>query len=210
MAISSYSDLTSAVGTYLARSDLSGFVPDWIKAAEARLNYGGADPLPSEPLRTRDMEKSTTITASSYVTLPGDLLEIRDVYMDNASRNPLEPTTPYDIRRKFSGSETGTPRYYAIEGGRIMLGPAPDTTDTVTITYYERLPSVETASPWLLTTHPTLYVYGALLEAAPVLRKDARIQIWHGLFKSGVEGLNRTSTKARWPSGGAVRVDVPL
>lgn len=208
MAINSYADLTSAVGSYLARSDLAGFVPDWIKAAEARIHYGGQAPLESEPLRIRQMEQSTAITASSAITLPGDLLEIRDVFMNNNTRTPVELSTPYAIRRRYAGTETGTPLYYSIEGDTMMFGPAPDTTETVTIKYYAKMAAVSAGTPWLLTNHPTLYIYGALLEAAPFLRKDGRLQVWHGLFKSGIEGLNGTSRAARWPAGSAVRPDV--
>ena len=206
--ITSYGDLTSAVGTYLARSDLAGFVPDWLQASETRIHYGGEAPFPSEALRIRQMEQSTAVTASAALSLPGDLIEIRDVYMNNTTRTPIEPTTQYDIRRKYSGAATGTPKFYAVQGETLIFGPNPDTTDTVTVNYYARMPAVATGSPWLLANAPTIYVYGALLEAAPFLRKDARIQIWHGLFKAGIEGLNKTSRMARWPAGGAVRVDM--
>lgn len=207
MSISTYAELKTAVADYLARSDLTSYVPDFIRGAEARIAYGGADPFPSEPLRIRQMEDSTSIAASSSISLPGDLLGIRDVYINNSRQDPIEPDTPYGARRRYSGSDSGTPKFYFLEGESMYLYPPPDTTDQIRILFYKKLTPVESGTPWLLTNAPHVYVYGALVEAAPFLRKDARIAMWHGMFKAAVAGLNGTSRAARWPSGAAVRVD---
>lgn len=207
MTISTYAELKTAVADYLARADLTDYIPDYIRAAEARIAFGGMPPFQSDPLRIRQMEDTTAVAASSSVALPSDLLEIRDVYLNNATVDPIEPTTPYDARRQYSGADSGTPKFYTVEGTNMRLYPAPDTSDTVSVLYYKKLDAVENGSNWLLANYPHVYIYGALLEAAPFLRKDARINMWHGFFKAAVEGLNGTSRAVRWPAGGAVRVD---
>ncbi len=67
MSIVTYTDLQSAIGNWLARSDLSANIPDFITLAEARIFYGADDPnFPSPPLRIRAMEQVTDPTV--YLT----------------------------------------------------------------------------------------------------------------------------------------------
>jgi len=57
MALATYSDLKSEIATYLARSDLTSYIPDFITLCDARIFYGSRHPqFPSEPLRIRGME----------------------------------------------------------------------------------------------------------------------------------------------------------
>lgn len=59
MAVATYSDLKSEVATYLARTDLTSYIPDFITLCENRIYYGSRHPtFPSEPLRIRAMEYS--------------------------------------------------------------------------------------------------------------------------------------------------------
>ena len=57
MAISTYTELQSAVANWLARSDLTSRITEFIALAESRIHYGSAHPvMPSRPLRIRTME----------------------------------------------------------------------------------------------------------------------------------------------------------
>src|SRR5882672_139887 len=70
MSILTYTDLQSAIGNWLARSDLSANIPDFITLAEQRIFYGADDPnFPSPPLRIRAMEQVTDPT--SFLTTAG-------------------------------------------------------------------------------------------------------------------------------------------
>lgn len=55
MALTTYSDLQSAVASYLARSDLTSQIPDFIRLAEIRLR---------RELRIRQMLRSVTTTTT--------------------------------------------------------------------------------------------------------------------------------------------------
>ena len=71
MSISTYSELKTAVANFLARSDLTDQIPNFIQLAEARL---------SRELETRDQEKRATATLTSgdeYIALPTDMREVR-------------------------------------------------------------------------------------------------------------------------------------
>ena len=50
MALDTYGGLKTAVGVWLNRADLTSYIPDFIKLAEQRINYGADGQYPSTPL----------------------------------------------------------------------------------------------------------------------------------------------------------------
>jgi hypothetical protein len=68
MSFATYSDLKTSIAGYLARSDLTSQIPDFITFAENRLR---------RELRIRQMLKSvttSTVSGDSTVELPADFL----------------------------------------------------------------------------------------------------------------------------------------
>jgi hypothetical protein len=59
------------------------------------------------------------------------------------------------------------------------------------------------ATNWLLTSSPDIYLYGALLQAAPYLQDDARIQTWATLYERALNDL-RTADDRGASSGGVL------
>jgi hypothetical protein len=55
----------------------------------------------------------------------------------------------------------------------------------------------------LLTAAPDVYLYGALLQAAPYLKDDARISTWATLYTSAMEDLQVADDRGA-TSGGAL------
>lgn len=52
------------------------------------------------------------------------------------------------------------------------------------------IPSLFATDPnWLITAHPDVYLYGALVESAPYLKDDARIATWAGRLELALEGI---------------------
>ncbi len=56
-------------------------------------------------------------------------------------------------------------------------------------------------SNWLLDLAPDLYLYGALLESAPYIKEDARIQTWGLGFSSALDGLNTLGLTSTFNAG---------
>lgn len=53
------------------------------------------------------------------------------------------------------------------------------------------LPSLTVTDPnWLLTAHPDIYYYGALVESAPYLHDDERLPMWEALLEERIADLN--------------------
>ena len=82
MSFATYSDLQTSIAGYLARSDLTNQIPDFITFAENRLR---------RELRVRQMLKSVTtatVSGDSTVEVPSDFLQIRDFVV---LTNPIQP-----------------------------------------------------------------------------------------------------------------------
>jgi hypothetical protein len=99
----------------------------------------------------------------------------------------------------------GKPQYFSIVGGQIRVLPVPDSTYTAELTYYAKLSKLSTsvATNWLLTQAPDVYLYGALLQASPYLKDDARITVWASLYQRGLDELQIADDRGA-TSGGAI------
>ena len=202
MTIDTNAELETAIAGYLARSDLTSYIPDFVVGAETRIAYGSKEPFESQPLRIRAMETEATLTPSAgAVTLPSGFLGLKSIYEDASRTNRLEQTTAEIFYGQKMGSSYNR-GFYIIEGDNIILGNG--VTSDVRLIYYKKFDPIATASPvtWILSNAPHLYIYGALLEAAPFIRNDARLQIWHGRFRGLVNSLNSADKRDRW--GGSV------
>ena len=77
--------------------------------------------------------------------------------------------------------------------------------EIASILYYSTINPLSSSNTtnWLLTYHPDVMLYGALLHSAPYLGDDGRIAIWGAYYASSIEALNRESESAT--TGGAGR-----
>jgi hypothetical protein len=160
MSITNYTELQTAVASWLSRADLTSLIPDFIALAEAKFQ---------RELRTRNMEAIVSITPSSGVcALPADFLQARRVYVNADEPYELEYLTPENFYLKYPVLTTwsvGPSRYYTIQGSNLYLSDIASGND-ISLLYYQEIPDLATNSTnWLLTNHPDLYLYGALFES---------------------------------------------
>ena len=189
MALANYSDLQASVASWLARSDLTSQIPDFIALAEAKFN---------RLLRCRQQEQRSTATAAEYMELPTGFLELRQIQLNETPKVPLSLVAPEYGDLYYSGT-TGTPLYYALLANQFQLIPAPDSTYTVEIDFYEVIPPLASnTTNWLLTAAPDLYLYGSLLEAAAFLQDDPRVPAWRSGFSEVLGQLQSADRRARW------------
>ena len=185
MAFTSYSDLQAAVASYLARTDLTTQIPDFIQLAELRLR---------RELRLRQMLKvaTTTTTANdSTVELPSDFLQMRDLHFNTSPIATLKYDAPNVFYRNTYSTISGKPTNYTVLAQEFQLAPIPDTNYTLQMLYYAAPPflSSSNTSNVFLANCPDLLLYGALAEAAPYLMDDARLQTWASLYDRGIQAL---------------------
>jgi hypothetical protein len=198
MSITTYAELQTAVANYLARSDLTAYIPDFISLAEATFQ---------RDLRHRRMVavlNLSTSASTATVALPSDFIEARSMILQSAPNVILDYKTTNQLATDFpDDSVTGKPTEYAIVGSNIRLGKIPDAVYTIEIEYYQRIPvlSVSNTTNWVLTYYPDAYLFGALLQAQPFIKDDARINIWATFLTRTMEGIGLEANRTMWAGG---------
>jgi hypothetical protein len=203
MALTTYSELKTSIGDWLNRADLTNVIPDFISLAEAQIE---------RTLRTRQMiVRANASFSAEYGAVPADFLETKSLKLTNT--NPITPLQfqTVDVMDNIASQRvaSGRPQYFSIVGGQIRLLPVPDSTYTTELIYYAKLSKLSstTTTNWLLTQAPDVYLYGALLQAAPYLKDDARIQVWVSLYERGLQDLQVADDRGA-TSGGSLKAKV--
>ena len=194
MSFAAYSDLQTSIGNYLARSDLTSQIPDFITFAENRLR---------RELRIRQMLKSVTtatVKADSTVELPSDFLQVRDFVVVTNPLTPLSYSSPSSLSNDPRASEVGVPRSYTILANDFQLSPIPDAVYTVKMLYFAApayLSSSNTTNVFL-TTAPDALLYASLIEAEPYLMNDARINTWGTMYDRAIGSLTKSDEEGQY------------
>ena len=194
MAFNNYSSLQASIADFLNRNDLTAVIPDFITLAEAQFNRN---------IRHRRMvERATATLDSEYSAVPADWLESIRYQINTNPITVMEFVSPDQAALlKGANGTTGKPIYYTQIGQQFQVVPAPDSGSAYTgeLTYYATIPalSVSNTTNWLLTDSPDLYLYGALLQAAPYLQDDQRISTWGTLYERCLNDLKVSDERSR-------------
>jgi hypothetical protein len=194
MSFATYSDLQTSIANYLARSDLTSIIPDFITLAENRLR---------RELRIRQMLKSvttSTVSGDATVELPSDFLEIRDFVVMTNPIQPLSYSSPSSLSNDLRTSEVGVPLSYTILASEFQLAPAPDGIYTLKMLYFAAPPylSSSNTSNVFLNVAPDGLLYGALVEAEPYLMNDARINTWGSMYDRAITSLTKSDEEGQY------------
>lgn len=194
MSIATYAELKTAVANFLERDDLTNRIPEFISLAEDRIY---------QTLRIREMEATSTITttaAQQTDSLPTRYIGARRLYVDASPDTILEYRSPVNFWSMYGSQTTASPVVFTIEGENFVWGPVPDSAYSIKVLYYNRLAAFSSDSDTnnLLTKARGLYLYGALLEAAPFLGNDPRVITWAQLFDDLKERVESSDKRDRF------------
>lgn len=198
--------LITACTEWLARDNdttLIARIPSFIQLCEAKLN---------RELRCYQMEKRSTATvnlASSepqYISLPSDFQTMRRIRLPGVSGKPKLSFASLVQAEEYlsaNGNNAAQPVYYTPFGSEMELTPPPDQAYVLEMIYRSIIPSLTSTNTtnWLLTLAPDIYLYGSLLESAPYIKEDERINTWGTGFKFALDGLNQLSMDATYNAG---------
>jgi hypothetical protein len=196
MAITTYAQLQTAIASWLARSDLTATIPDFITLFESAAN---------RRLRVRQMEAVASLTPSSgAAALPTDYLAWRRLTWTGANRVELAYVAPSYLQAAYPSASADTPRIFTIEGATLRIRPVDDT--ALELLYYQKIPALADGSPtnWLIATHPDLYLFGALAEAQMFAVDPEKAALWKGRRDELIEEISALSNKTR--GAGVIRV----
>jgi hypothetical protein len=132
------------------------------------------------------------------VPLPAGYLQMRSIFVQGSPQRQLRPTTPENFNAGWMSAASGMPLAYVLEGDCIRLGPAPDTTYALQLGFYRKPGALAQGGNWLMANKPDLYLYGALMEAAIYFRLDDDAQVYFGLFRGALEGLQSADRDDRY------------
>jgi len=203
MAIDTYTTLQTAIANWLGgRTDLTSRIPEFITLCEAKLN---------RILFVRQMETRSTTTVDTtdtepeFITLPTDFQTMRRVRLSGVTGKPrlqFMSQTQLDDYRYSIDNVSDQPVYFAIMGTEMELAPTPNQNYTLEMVYRKNIPALASNSTnWLLTAAPDIYLYGSLLESAPYIKEDSRIQVWATGFSAVLDDLNNLGFRQSFDSG---------
>jgi len=191
-----YATLKTTIANYLARTDLTDQIPEFIRLAEDRLR---------RDLRIRPMLKvatASTTAGDATVSLPSDFLAMKDLHIDSNPVGVLQFENTSNFFRNTRSKQSGQPRFYTLLGSEFQFAPIPDSAYTLRMVYYYKPDylSDSNSSNLFLANCPDLLLYGSLGEAEPYLMNDERLQTWAALYQRGVDSLTRSDDDAEYPS----------
>ena len=196
MALATYSDLKTSIANWLNRTDLTSEISDdFIILTEADLN---------SKLRVRKMITSTSITIDSETeSIPADFLQIRDFFItEGGTKHALKYITPAQMDEIRGSSSSGLPQTYTILGDNFRFAPIPSSSYTGTLNYYAKFAALSDSntSNYILTHHPSIYLYGSLYHAANFLGgiEPRQVQQWQQMYSTSLERLERNDREDQY------------
>lgn len=185
MSISTYSELQTAIASWSNKTNLTTKLADFITLAEAKIN---------RTLRTRWQETTlapTGIDADYHIAIPDGCLAVKALWLDADPTWRVEQKTLDFVQQNIV--QAGRPKYYAWDGENwIFSGSA----DDITGTYFAAVPALSDSATtnWLLTSHPDVYLYSGLEQAAKYLRDVEGAVAWGSESARLLAELNSNST----------------
>lgn len=187
--ITDYTTLKDQVVSHLMRGADSAFiadVPTLIQMAEARLKR---DP------RVRQQSVTALAISAETAALPTDLKTVLSLTLTGPTYfGPLTQVSmnEFEDLKQSQGDDSGVPTHFAIVGTSVYYHKTPGSAYSGRLVYERTISSLSDSntSNWLLTSHPDIYLYSALVEAAPYLKDDNRLQMWEMLREQRLEELH--------------------
>jgi hypothetical protein len=197
MAIATYTDLQTSIANFLARSDLTAQIPDFISLAEGRM---------SRELESRGQEKRSIATltqGNEYISLPVDMREVREVKLNTSPLTVLKYYSPVALDEQYASNGHGKPKGFSIVGAEMKLRPIPDTSYQAEIVY---IGNIEPLSPTnlvndVLTRSPDAYLYGSLAEAYAYLLDETRATQYMARFDKALEEIKVDEQRSHYGTG---------
>lgn len=194
MSISDFGELKTAVANWLTRSELTPRIPEFVALGEARL---------FTDLRCREIEATATISTTSSQRedpLPTRFVQGRGLYITGSPSVRLEFRSIAEYWSVYSDFTEAKPSYYTISADNFVWGAVPDAVYSIVVEHYARPAafSGDSDTNAVIDRWPNLYLYTALLEAAPFLGNDPRILTWSGLYETLLAQIHAADKRDRY------------
>lgn len=201
MPFDTYANLQTEVVSWLHRPNMAARVPSFIALAEAAINR-------KLNIVPKEIEVPLVLTIGSrFVPKPIGMSQPIALWLEQEQpRKRLTAALPEAF--EVNAPSRGAPSYWAIDGANIAFDVAADQAYQFSFRYVQDM-VLSDASPIseLLTRAPDLYLYGALAQAAPYMRDDARVGMWESKFQSLLRQVHAEYSRSK--SVAPLMTDVP-
>lgn len=188
MPFTNYTELKAAVAGWLHR-DLTAQIPDFIALAETSINR-------IAQVRAMENEVPLALAAGARaIPLPAGFMSPLAVWLGATHRHELSATTPEQLP---VSTAQGCPGYWTIDGANLAFNCPADVVYPVVLRQRGGFAlSDDVPTNALLAKYPDLYLYGALLQAAPWLRDNNSLPLWQTLYRQAAKEVNATESRSR-------------
>lgn len=178
-AVMTYDSLVADISSYLERTDAATLakIPTFIMLAE-QIIASQIKFLGNLTVNTSNMVATQAIidkparwhkTVSMNITVAGQRLPVL--------------LRKYEYLREYwpDATDTDVPKFYCdYDYTHWLVAPTPADDYAFEVLYYERVQPLDSSNQtnWFTTYAPQALLYGALLQAMPFLKNDARIAMW--------------------------------
>lgn len=211
--MASYGQLKTDIAAWLVGDDISATIPSIVLLAEQRHRFGlvqetAADGRYYGAIRVRDMERRARLegNGTEYLPMPMNILEHRSLAFvyDGIAGPALDYIEPAGFPLSARRDNTAIPTAYTITRNEFRFNIALTDDHIAECVYFTPYaPLVDDADTnWLLDNAYSLYLFGALCEAAPYIEDDHRIALWEGKYAQAAKAVNRTEQRARQARSG--------
>lgn len=230
MAITSYNELVQAVIGWLNRegeTDLEERIPDFIVLCEARIrrqqewfrqiyslaNAGVPLAVTAYPMQLPDYVREVTTMWNASASAHGEI----EILTPSAWRGYVQLDSSLGGRSRKGIIVPQMDRFLqdtaagAAQGPFLYLWPQPPVDGSILVDF-EFIRDLDPITPGavngLFLRHPDLYLYGTLVESAPYLQHDERLQLWDARFEQAVKEINIERERAQFAAS-RKRVSLP-
>lgn len=198
MTITTFAELKTAIHTTWLNK--TAVVTDAIATELIQL----AEESIFQDLRVKEMEDMEEVTGGLSTTVrtletPARFLEMIRLSLTDTTIFTLDYLTPEQLNERYS-TLSGRPDFYTVIGNQIQFERIADTAYVPEMAFYQKPVALSGSNTTnaLLTNYPSVYLYGSLMLAEPLLRNDSRIATWAGLYKTLTDKANETHKMSRY------------
>lgn len=177
MTITTYAELQTEIGDWMARNDLSGKATTYIQLAEARLNR-----------KLKPVETSATLAAtpsSREIDISSlSMAEPVGLFLTTGGHEVQVP--PFRSGTFAYSDTTGRPDNYAIADDEVVFNRPADQAHTFRFVFKQRFALSDSATTnWLLDNHPDIYLAASIVWGKAYISDDAVIA-WKAILDEGL------------------------
>jgi hypothetical protein len=192
VALDTYTNLSTAIGTWGTRTYASAQTDEFILIAEDRINSRlGAQ-------YRRETTGTITTNSSGEATLPADFIAMRSIVRDYTGAEPLIPVSWRTLIQINPSATSGLPQNYAIQGSTLKVAPVCE--DDFNAVYWAKLTALgsNNATNWLLTLKPSVYLFYCRAAQAAFEEEEARAAVFMQMGDDALDDLVAQGTVAQY------------